>query len=162
MKKKILPIVIVLSVLLINTTDAQVRVNLNVNIGARPAWGLPGNYAGDFYYFPEIDVYYNIPQSRFVYFERGRWVYVRELPRAYGQFDLYRGHKVVINDRNPFERSQYYRERYGRNYVAYRPPVVIVDKRRGYDRDRDDDRYDRRDRRDDDRDRHDRGRGRKW
>ncbi len=153
MKKKILPIAIVLSVLLMNIAEAQVRVNLNVNIGQRPAWGLPGNYTGDFYYFPEIDVYYNIPQRRFVYLDRDRWIYVNELPRSYRGFDLYRGQKIVINDPNPFARPHYYRERYGRQYMAYRPPVVIVDKRRGYDR-----HDDRRDRRDDDR--RDRGRGR--
>ena len=151
MKKKILPIAIVLSVILMYTADAQVRVNLNVNIGQRPAWGLPGNYTGDFYYFPEIDVYYNIPQRRFVYLDRGHWIYVNELPRAYRGFDLYRGHKIVINDPNPFVRPHYYRERYGRQYTAYRPPVVIVDRRRGYERDndhrnwRDDDRRDHRD-----------------
>jgi len=156
MKKKILPIAIILSVLLISTAEAQVRVNLNVNVGPRPAWGLPGNYTGDFYYFPEIDVYYNIPQRRFIYLDRGNWIYVNELPRAYRGFDLYRGNKIVINDPNPFVRPHYYRERYGRQYMAYRPPVVIVDKRRGYDRDRD--RYDDRD--DDRRGRKDRGRGR--
>ncbi|MFZ6025770.1 MAG: hypothetical protein ACOYVG_15105 [Bacteroidota bacterium] len=159
MKKKILPIAIVLSVILINTADAQVRVNLNVNIGQRPAWGLPGNYAGDFYYFPEIDVYYNIPQHRFVYFDRGRWIYVYDLPRAYRGFDLYRGQKIVINDPNPFARPHYYRERYGRQYMAYRQPVVMVDKRRGYHHDDDDD-DDRWERRDDDRRNRDRGRGR--
>lgn len=155
MKKKILPIAIVLSILLINAADAQVRVNLNVNIGQRPAWGLPGNYTGDYYYFPEIDVFYHIPQRRFVYLDRGHWIYVSDLPRAYRGFDLYRGHKIVINDPNPFARPHYYRERYGRQYMAYRPPVVIIDKRRGYDRD---DRWNRRD--NDDDDRRDRGRDR--
>lgn len=142
MKKKILPIAILFAIFLINTADAQVRVNLNVNIGQRPAWGLPGNYTGDYYYFPEIDVYYNIPQRRFVYLDRGNWIYVNDLPRAYRGFDLYRGQKIVINDPNPFIRPNYYRERYGRQYMAYRPPVVIVERRRGHDRD--DDHWDRR------------------
>ena len=145
MKKKILLIVIVVSGILIQSSPAQVRVNLNVNIGQRPAWGLPGNYTGDFYYFPEIDVYYHMPQRRFVYQDRGRWIYVHELPQTYRGFDLYRGHKIVINDPDPFRRPNYYRERYGRQYMAYRQPVVIVDKRRGHDQDhdRDDDRRDR-------------------
>lgn len=153
MKKKILPILVVLSFLMINSSQAQVRLNVNVNVGPRPVWGLPGNHVGDFYYFPEIDVYYNIPRSSFAYFDRGRWIYVSDLPRAYRHYDLRRGYKVVINDPNPFARPQFYRERYGRNYMAYRSPVVIVDKRRGNDR------WDRRDRDDDD-DRRDRGRDR--
>jgi hypothetical protein len=148
MKKRILPLAFT-TILLMGSfiiASAQVRLNVNVNIGPRPAWGLPGNPAGNFYYFPEIDCYYNIPQQRFVYLDRGRWVYVRDLPRAYRGFDLYRGQKVIITDNDPFSRAQFYRERYGRNYVAYRPPVVIVDKRRGYDK------HD-----------HDRGRGRgRW
>ncbi len=147
MKKKILPMLIVLSLLMIDTVQAQVRLNVNVNVGPRPAWGLPGNHIGDYYYFPEIDMYYSIPRSRFVYLERGRWVYVSDLPRAYRHYDLHRGYKVLINDPDPFSHSQFYRDRYARQYMAYRPPVVIVDKRRGHDRwdrrDRDDDRRDR-------------------
>lgn len=129
MKKRILPLALVTMLILGNMViaEAQVRVNVNVNVG--PAWGLPGNPSGNYYYFPEIDCYYNIPQQRFVYFDRGRWVTVKHLPRAYRDFDLYRGRKVIITDANPFSRPHYYRETYGRNYVAYRPPVVIVDKR---------------------------------
>lgn len=156
MKKKILPMLLVLSTLIIGSSQAQVRLNVNVNIGQRPpVWGLPGNQAGDFYYFPEIDVYYHIPRSSFVYFDRGRWLYVTDLPRTYRHFDLHRGYKVVINDPSPFDRHQFYRERYGRNYVTYRPPVVIVDQRRGKDR------WDRRDRDDDDRRYNNRGRDRR-
>jgi hypothetical protein len=147
MKRKILPILIVSSIFWVGITQAQVRLNVNVNIGQRPAWALPGNHVGDYYYFPEIDMYYSIPASRFVYFERGQWIYVSDLPRAYRHYDLHRGYKVVINDRDPFRHPQVYRDRYARQYMAYRPPVVIVDKRRGHDRwdrrDRDDDRRDR-------------------
>jgi hypothetical protein len=164
MKKQILPI-LALVFLLAGTTQAQVRVNLNLNIGSRPAWGLPGNYTGDYYYFPEIDAYYCIPEQRFIYLDAGRWVFGAQLPYAYRNYDLYRGYKVVINEPRPYMRGQFYRERYGRGVVAYRPPVVVVDRRgdrdhwddRRNDRRRDDDRWD--NRRDERRDDH-RGRGR--
>lgn len=124
MKKLILPAVLFASVLFYNTTEAQVRLNVNVNIG-RPAWGVPGNYAGDYYYLPEIDMYYNIPQRQFVYMDNGNWLFASELPYAYRGYDLYHGYKVVVNEPRPYLNYNVYRQRYNKYYNTYRPPVVV-------------------------------------
>ncbi|SKA12949.1 hypothetical protein [Sediminibacterium ginsengisoli] len=166
MKKLILPVVLLASVLLsYNDSKAQVRLNVNVNIG-RPAWGVPGDYVGDYYYMPEIDTYYYIPERQFIYLDGGRWIFASSLPVAYRNYDLYRGYKVVVNEPRPYLRGNIYRERYNKYYVAYRRPVVIdnrnrydnrFDDRRFHDNRRDDrhDRWDRDDRRDNDRGRND-------
>lgn len=152
MKKFILPTLIFASAFIYTDTQAQGRFQVNINIGTRPAWGLPGNAIGDYYYFPDIDVYYHIPQRQFVYLDAGHWTFAGNLPYAYRGYDLYRGYKVAINDPRPYMHAHVYRERYGRGggYWAYRQPVVIRD--RSYVcRDRDDRFDDRRYRRDDDR-----------
>lgn len=134
MKKLILPALLFVSALLSSHTQAQVRINGNQNNTQRPAWGLPGSYAGDFYYLPELDTYYDIPQQQFVYQERGRWIQSSNLPVAYRGYDLNRGPKVAINDRNPWERGEYYRNKYGNNPNAQRRPIFNDNRRRVFDR----------------------------
>lgn len=157
----------------ITETKAQVRVNLNVNIG-RPAWGVPGNYAGGFYYLPEIDTYYDIAARQFVYFDGDEWAFAYELPYMYRDYDLYHGYKVVINEPRPYLHCDMYRNRYSSYYTTYQRRVY-PSYRYGYDNDRsyrvrendrfedrrgwEDRRWRGRDRDDDD---HDNGRGHAW
>lgn len=137
---------VVTALLTTNTSDAQVRVNVNLNIG-RPSWGIPGRQTANFYYMPEIDSYYDLQRSQFVYFDRGQWIYASQLPGMYRNYDLARGYKVFVNEPRPFVHADVYRKRYARYYNTYRPPVVIADRRdyRGrddrFDRDRNNQRF---------------------
>lgn len=137
--KKLLLITMIVAAFLFNTeTKAQVRLNLNVNIGERPNWGVPGNYAGDYYYLPEIDSYYDIPRQQFIYFDGGGWMYASSLPYQYRDYDLYNGYKVVINEPRPYLNCQVYRQRYSRYYNTYRRPEFIMQSypNKGYDNNR--------------------------
>jgi hypothetical protein len=129
----------------------QAQVSVQVNSGAQPQWGPGGYDYAEYYYLPDIDVYYNIPRRQFVYLDAGSWIFAASLPHRYRAYDLYRGYKVVINDPSPYRRCDYYRGQYGR-YRGYNGRQVVIRDRREYDRY---DRYDHRDR-DDYRDRHDR------
>jgi hypothetical protein len=166
MKNLLLAAMVVGASFLSNKTEAQVRVNVNLNIG-RPSWGLPGNQVGDYYYLPEIDTYYDIAHRQFVYFDRGRWAYASALPYQYRGYDLARGYKVIVNEPRPFMRADWYRNRYKRYYNTYRAPMVMADKRNDrfdndrFDRGRDNQRFD--NRRDDNDRNDDRGNGNgKW
>jgi hypothetical protein len=152
------------AILFNNETKAQVRIGVNVNIG-RPSWGVPGNYAGDYYYMPEIDTYYDIPHRQFVYLQGNNWVFGSSLPYAYRNYDLNRGYKVVVNEPRPYLRGNVYRSRYSNYYNNYQRQNVIVRNDR-FDNDRNnngrDDRFDnKKDGRHDNgrNDRDDRGRG---
>ncbi len=137
MKKLLLSAMFVTAFFVYNESQAQVRFNINLNIGARPAWGVPGNYAGDYYYLPEIDSYYDIPSHEFIYFDGRTWVYASELPYIYRDYDLYRGYKVVINEPRPYLHCDFYRDRYRSYYNTYRPQVVIGSRNPyGYDNER--------------------------
>lgn len=157
MKKLLLSAMVLCGILFIsNETKAQVRIGVNVNIG-RPSWGVPGNYAGDYYYMPEIDTYYDIPHRQFVYFQGNNWVFAPELPYMYRGYDLNRGYKVVINEPRPYLHHNVYRTRYNSYYNNYNRPNVVIRNNGRFDNDRNnngrDDRFERRD------DHHDRGRG---
>ena len=62
---------LIVALFLSSTPDAQIHVNLNFNIDSQPIWGPTGYDYVEYYYLPDIEVYYNVPQHRFIYFERG-------------------------------------------------------------------------------------------
>jgi len=94
------------------SASAQVSVNLNFNVDRQPIWGPSGYDRVEYYYLPDIEVYYNVPQRRFYYFERGRWIGASQLPSRYRGYDLYCSHKVVVNERTPYRNHVVYRDRY--------------------------------------------------
>ncbi|WKL49193.1 hypothetical protein Q1W71_05255 [Flavobacterium pectinovorum] len=133
-----------LFLLVANATQAQVSVN--VNIGSPPAWGPSGYSEMEYYYLPDVEAYYDVRASQFIYFGGGRWVRATRLPRQYRNYDLYGGYKVVLNDyhgRTPYtyfdrHRVKYYKGYHGAPQRPYRPRPVY-----GYN-DRHDHRDDRR------------------
>ena len=158
MKKLLLTAMVMGAILFNNETKAQVRVGVNINIGSRPAWGLPGNYAGNYYYMPEIDAYYDITRRQFIYFQGNDWVFAYSLPYAYRNYDLNRGYKIVINEPRPYLHHDVYRARYNTYYYNYHRNNRIVYRQDGYDSRFNDQWKDNGRRRDKDHDDHDRGR----
>lgn len=132
------------------TADAQIRISLGFNIGSQPDWGPVGYDHASYYYMPDVDAYYDVPAHQYIYFESNRWVRASVLPGRYN-FDPYNSYKVVVNERNPWERANVYRTRYA-SYRGKRQ-VVIRDSREAKYRNhwQDNNRYDRRDDRRDDR-----------
>ncbi len=46
---------------------AQVHLNLNFNVESQPIWGPTGYDHVEYYYFPDIEAYYNVPQHMYYY-----------------------------------------------------------------------------------------------
>ena len=84
-------------------SDAQVSVNLNINIGSQPVWGPVGYDYVEYYYLPDIEAYYYVPGQQFVFFSNGRWVFSAYLPAVYRNYNLYSGYKVVINQPRAYQ-----------------------------------------------------------
>jgi hypothetical protein len=95
-----------------STVEAQVHFGISLNLNSQPAWGPTGYDYAENYYFPDIDVYYNVPSHRYYYYERGNWRNSAYLPSRFGHFDLYNSHKEVINERSPWRNNNLYREKY--------------------------------------------------
>jgi len=134
MKKILLLSAITACSILINKVHAQFQAS--INIGVQPAWGPSGYDYAENYYLPDVEAYYCVPRRQFVYFDGGNWVYSSSLPSRCGNYDLYSGYKVVINERNPWMH-------FDRHRIAYAPyryrhdQVVIRDRdfgRGGYGR----------------------------
>ncbi|QJD95921.1 hypothetical protein HH214_08555 [Mucilaginibacter robiniae] len=129
MKKIILMAALFMSSLIFHQqANAQVRVNLGINIGSQPDWGPVGYDRANYYYMPDIDTYYDVPTHQFVYLQGNRWIHATSLPSRYRNYDLYRSYKVVVNEPNPWNNAANYRNRYA-NYRGHHDQQIIRDSR---------------------------------
>lgn len=124
MKKVILCTAIFVFAVTFKNAEAQVRVNLNVNIGSQPVWGPVGYDYAEYYYLPDIECYYWVPRHQFVYLSGDRWVFSANLPPRYRSYDLYSGYKVVVNEPRAYLHFQEDRREYS-HYRGDRDQMII-------------------------------------
>lgn len=82
------------SLLLLMNASIEAQINVHVSL---PDWG-PVVTTEEYYYLPEIDSYYDIRRSQFIYINNGYWIRSRNLPSRYRNYNLNTGQVVVIND----------------------------------------------------------------
>lgn len=124
MKKILLGGLFLLSILSFQKVSAQVRVNVNVNIGSQPNWGPAGYDYVEYYYLPDIESYYYVPTRQFIYLSGGNWVFSAGLPPMYRSYNLYSGYKVVINRPKAYLYHPSYKVKYA-GYKGNRSQSVI-------------------------------------
>lgn len=112
MKRILLMILVIFSGFALSSAKAQLHVTFSTNIGIQPIWGPVGYDHAEYYYMPDIDMYYNVPRRQYIYLERGRWVFSTSVPYRYRTYDFYRGYKVVINEPTPYRNAGMYRTKY--------------------------------------------------
>jgi hypothetical protein len=124
MKKMIVGTLLLASVLIFNRSEAQVRLNVNVNIGSQPVWGPVGYDYVDYYYLPDIETYYYVPTRQFIYLSGGNWIFSYGLPPAYRTYNLYSGYKVVVNQPRAYRYFTTHKVKYA-GYRGNRSQVII-------------------------------------
>jgi len=141
MKKLILVAAMVMSGMIYNAANAQVRVHVGLNFGyptvyvpqrvvvAQPApadYEQPANYndnvsynddADDYYYLPDVDAYYSVPNQCYYYNDGGAWVTATYLPGAYRDYDWRSVRHYEVRANRPFMHNDFYRARF--NGVAF-------------------------------------------
>ena len=114
--------IIVVGLMMILAGSSQAQVSVRLNIGTPPQWGPSGYDNARYYYLPDIECYYDVPHSMFIYSSGNRWVHSRYLPARYRNYDLYNGYKVVMNDyrgNTPYYQFREHRRRYARGYRGH-------------------------------------------
>jgi hypothetical protein len=97
----------------------QAQVTINVNVGSPPLWGPVGYTDVRYYYLPDVEAYYDIQSSMFIYYGNGRWIRKSHLPYQYRSYDLYHGYKVVLTDfhgNDPYSHFKEHRVKYVKGY----------------------------------------------
>ncbi|MFV8326529.1 hypothetical protein [Flavobacterium sp. ZS1P14] len=110
---------IVVGIILFASGAIHAQVSVNVNIGTPPLWGPVGYSNVDYYYLPDVEAYYDIRASQFIYFGGGQWTRSRYLPGPYRNYDLYSGYKVVLNDYHGSRPYTYFKNHKVKYYKGY-------------------------------------------
>lgn len=98
---------------------AQSQVSMHINIGTPPLWGPAGYSDVRYYYLPDVEAYYDVHSSMFIYFEGRAWVRRSYLPSRYKNYNLYDGYKVVMKDYHgeaPYYKHREYRTLYPKRF----------------------------------------------
>ncbi|GGD26875.1 hypothetical protein [Flavobacterium orientale] len=112
-----------LLLLFVATAFSQV----NITIGTPPPWGPAGYTDVRYYYVPDIEMYYDVQQSQYVYFEKGKWYRKRNLPGKFKKYDFYSGYKVVVTDYHgptPYLHFNNHKVKYPKGYKG--PPQKTI------------------------------------
>jgi len=111
MKKLIIAVSLFFAIGFISPAIAQ-NISININLDKQPSWGPTGyDYAG-YYYFPDINIYFDINNSLFYYLSGSKWISNQYLPNKYSKYDLYNMYKVVINDQQPWQNNKTHKKSY--------------------------------------------------
>lgn len=124
MKRLLLSFFWVVTAILPLTARAQVYAHIPAALP--PPWAPAGFPRVHYYYLPDLQMYYDVPAARFILFNRGQWIAVRQLPPMYRTYDLYAAPKVVLDYYGPYPFGHYevHRQRFPRWHCA--PHSVIV------------------------------------
>lgn len=110
---------IAIGILFFISCAAKAQVSVNVNIGSPPQWGPIGYAEARYYYLPDVEAYYDVQTSMFIYYGGGTWIHRTYLPTIYANYDLYDGYKVVMNDyhgNEPYYNFKEYKVKYKKGY----------------------------------------------
>lgn len=110
---------LIIGIILFNSNNINSQVSVNINIGSPPQWGPVGYTEVRYYYLPDVEAYYDIHTSMFIYFGGGVWIHRGFLPAHYSNYDLYSGYKVVIVDYHgdaPYNNFKEYKRKYAKGY----------------------------------------------
>lgn len=110
---------IVVGLILFFAVSVEAQISLQVNVGNPPQWGPTGYSDVRYYYLPDVEAYYDVPSSKFIYFNGVRWIHSSRLPRQYRNYDLYNGYKVVMTNyrgNTPYVHFKEYKLKYAKGY----------------------------------------------
>lgn len=110
---------LVIGMLLFFAGNVHAQIGVTINIGSPPQWGPVGYSEARYYYLPDVEAYYDVPSSMFIYYNGATWVHRTYLPQRYRNYDLYSGYKVVITDYRgnaPYSHFHEHKSKYKKGY----------------------------------------------
>lgn len=109
-----------IAALVLLSYSAKAQISVSVNFGSPPLWGPVGYTEARYYYLPDVEAYYDVQSSMFIYFGGGQWISRASLPRRYRNYDLYNGYKVVMTDYRGDAPYRNFNEHKMKYYKGYR------------------------------------------
>lgn len=106
--------------------SVQAQISVQLNLGTPPQWGPSGYTNIRYYYLPDVEAYYDVPSSMFIYYSGVRWIHRTSLPVRYRNYDLYSGYKVVMTDyrgNTPYRQFREHKRKYAKGYHGHNQPT---------------------------------------
>ena len=106
-----------LVLLIAGTTKAQISVHFD--LGAPPMWAPVEHNEARYYYLPDVQAYYDVQSSMFIYYEGNNWIHRSYLPNKYRNYNLYGGYKVPMHGyhgNTPYSNFNEYKAKYARGH----------------------------------------------
>ena len=113
MKKIISCLAVFLFVAFFQNASAQFGPKTDNNIKDQPKWRPAGHDYAEYYYMPDIDTYYYVPNKQFIYQSGGYWTFSKSLPADRKSYNLYSANKVVINEPGAYRYYAEHKSKYG-------------------------------------------------
>ena len=116
---KTLKLIIIGTLLFFAASSAQAQISVHLNLGVAPDWGPSGYSDVRYYYIPDVEAYYDISSSMFIYNNGVTWVHRSSLPSRYRNYDLYNGYKVPMSNyrgNTPYSNFRQNRVQYAKGY----------------------------------------------
>ena len=110
---------LVFGLMLMLAPSVHSQLSVNVHIGSPPAWAPSGYNDVRYYYLPDVEAYYDVQTSMFIYYSGNHWISRTYLPSRYRNYDLYHGYKVVMKDyhgNSPYANFREHKMKYAKGY----------------------------------------------
>jgi len=136
MKKFIILSTMAVSGLIAQSAKAQIGFHISLHLGGSPVYVAPQPApvcTDDYYYLPDVEAYYSVPENCYYYNDGYNWVSAAYLPGAYRNYDWHTARRIEIREARPYLHSEVYRSRY--NGIEHRDWNYRGDQRMYADRD---------------------------
>lgn len=85
-----------------------------------------------YYYYPNLDAYYDSRTNLYLFEQQGQWIKSKELTSGYRGYSLFNGVRVAISDYNgdtPYSQIKSHQEQFPKKYSSRRkPPKAAIEK----------------------------------
>jgi hypothetical protein len=119
---------IVIGIMFLLAGSMQAQFSMSINLPTPPMWGLAGPNTVRYYYLPDVEAYYDMKTSMFIYFSGSSWVHRTALPSRYRNYDLYGGYKVVMPNYHgnaPYSHFKEHKMKYRKGHYHGKPQRTI-------------------------------------
>jgi hypothetical protein len=123
MKKLIIMSALVISGLSYKTADAQIGINIGFHLHTHQVYApepvvveqpvYQEQAPDDYYYLPDVEAYYSIPQHCYYYQDGDRWISAAYLPGRYHDYDWRSERRYEVRAIHPYMHHDFYRAHYG-------------------------------------------------
>ena len=84
-----------------------------------------------YYFYPNLDAYYDIKFSVFIYKQNGEWIKKERIPPNYRGYSLFNNYKVTLDDyfgEKPFEYIAEHRKKFPANFTGRKKQLKATQK----------------------------------